>query len=167
MCVPHKYGINLYWVILLPEVGANMTLHRNIKPELLPSSRYDKVPKRWRGQILPPLGAYQDQYEPVPSERGQSRQSRDRQADYMRPTVSQENNRSRGSAHLEVRPPSAHSASIVLRRKKHPDWLVGQSLDTARVSDCSFSVGKPCKKTSDKFHEYRCFQFFSILAILI
>lgn len=106
-----------------------MTLHKNIRSELLPSSRYDKVPKRWRGYVLPPLAAYQDQYEPVQSER-------ERQSDFMRPTVSQDNTRLRGSAQAEVKATSARSASIVLRRKKqqHPDWLVGQSLDAARVS---------------------------------
>lgn len=114
-----------------------MTLHKNIKPELLPSSRYDKLPKRWRGQTIQLQTNYNSQFEA--EEMGYSRHAASRpgsenvkQADNGEKGQSRESNTR--SAHLEIRPPSAYSASIVLRRENQSDWTIGHSLDAARVS---------------------------------
>jgi len=93
--------------------GSNMTIHRDIPKELLPFSRYNKIPERWRTQ-LPPIQKHQ--------------MAEHRRADDSGMSTKQ-------SAHLEVRPPSAYSATIVLKPRTGAEyWTANRKLNVERVS---------------------------------
>ena len=96
-----------------------MNLHRNVPKELLPTSSYNKKPGRWRTCTLPPVNS-----------QSEWQQSEER-------TQELQNSRARAertqSAHLDVRPPSAFSESIILKPTIRQDWVRNKRLDKAKV----------------------------------
>lgn len=122
-------------------IGANMTLHRKVPDELLPTARYGKVPNRWRIRLTrndtwpPPLERTQSHYAAV-QERERAKVGSNN--DHSRQI---ENEQSRASntrsAHLDLRPPSAYSESIILKREPMPTWSTNHTLDMAKVIDGS------------------------------
>lgn len=110
------------------EIGANMTLLRNIKPELMP--RYNnKLPERWRAvKTLPPIyhSSPQPQQEIRPISQDRSAPSREKLQSQGHQSVSK-------SEHLDIRPPSAYSTSIIIKRPTNNDWSRHNRLNMERV----------------------------------
>ncbi|KAF6040043.1 hypothetical protein EB796_001650 [Bugula neritina] len=110
----HRFQHSLKTVMPSASTGSNMTIHRDIPKELLPFSRYNKIPERWRTQ-LPPIQKHQ--------------MAEHRQTDNSGMSTKQ-------SAHLEVRPPSAYSATIVLKPRTGAEyWTVNRKLNVERVKN--------------------------------
>jgi len=148
-------GYSFHFLLWLSAAtGSNMLLLKNIKRELLPTANKSK-PGRWRGKTaLPQINVepepkYQEssrgrQSEGNPS-RSEARQSIHSREEAHRSVHSREGrsnhsreetqrpSHSRGSEHLNVRPPSAYSATITLA--KVPDsWVTSKKrLDMVKV----------------------------------
>lgn len=121
-------GVLQYDSGIVSAIGSNMTLHRNIAKELMPTAAYNKQQQRWRVRSMPRIATrklWQSD-----DERNESRYSMNRDQREM-PRSQTSNSR---PGHYDVRPPSAYSESIILKPNTHnSDWLRNKQLDTAKV----------------------------------